>query len=97
GIARVSREIITGLILFGWLSQSSGFIDRLIGIGEKVANIVYQTENTSFVCKIQIPITQHTKIAVTVPTLAEREVWFATWLNKILTLAERLDIPIEFY
>lgn len=97
GIARVSREIMTDLILLGWPSQSSGFIDRLIGIGEKVDNIVNQTGKTSFVCKIQKPITQHTKIVVTVPPLAEREVGFATWLNKILTLAERLDIPIEFY
>lgn len=97
GIARVSREIMTDLILLGWPSQSSGFIDRLIGIGEKVDNIVNQTGKTSFVCKIQKPITQHTKIIVTVPPLAEREVGFATWLNKILTLAERLDIPIEFY
>jgi len=97
GISRVSREIMTDLILLGWPSQQSGFIERLIGIGEKIDNIVNLTGKTSFVCNIKKPLPEHKKIIVTVPPLGEREVGFSTWLNKILTLAERLDIPVEFY
>jgi Kef-type K+ transport system membrane component KefB/nucleotide-binding universal stress UspA family protein len=94
GIARISREIMADIIVLGW-PQRSGFIDKLIG--EKVDNILNNTDKTTFICHLEKPLALHKRIVVAAPPLTEHENGFDVWLNKIAKLAHELSIPIILY
>jgi Kef-type K+ transport system membrane component KefB len=94
GIARISREIMANIIVLGW-PKSADFIDKLIG--EKVDNILNNTDKTTFICHLEKPLVLHKRIIIATPPLAEFENGFEHWLTKISKLAQELSIPILFY
>lgn len=94
GIIRISRELMTDIIILGW-PQRTGFFDKLIG--EKLDNILNNTDKTIFVCHLEKPLVLHKRIVVAVPPLAEHENGFSLWTSKIITLAQELSISIQLY
>ena len=94
GISRVSREIMSDIIVLGW-PKKTGFIDKLIG--EKVDNILHNTDKVIFICQIDKPLIVHKKILTLIPPLAERENNFEIWYNKITKLGHELSIPVLFH
>lgn len=94
GITRISREIMANIIILGW-PQRVGFMDKLIG--EKVDNIVSNTDKTTFICHLEKPLVLHKRIVIAAPPLSEHEKGFELWLNKIAKLAQELSIPIIIY
>ncbi len=91
GIARISREVMANIIVISW-PQKAGIIDKLIG--EKIDNVLNNTDKTAFICHMDKPLVLHKRIFMIVPSLAERESGFKLWLNKISKLALELSIPI---
>ncbi len=95
GIARISRELMTDIIVLGWSQGGGNFLDRLVG--KKVDSIVESTDKTIMVCHLERPLVTHKKLVVAVAPLAEHENGFVLWLNKVLALAKELSVPVQFY
>lgn len=91
GIARISREIMSDIIVLGW-PHRSGFLDKLVG--EYVDGILSNTDKTTFICHLQKPLVLHKRIVIAAPPLTEHENGFDLWVNKIAKLAQELSIPI---
>lgn len=94
GITRVSREIMADIIIIKW-SQRTGFIDKFFG--DKIENILNNTNKTIFICHIEKPLVIHKRIVIVVPPLAEFENGFTLWLSKVEKLAHELSIPIVLH
>src|SRR5690554_3195185 len=94
GIIRISRELMTDIIILGW-PQRTGFFDRLIG--EKLDSILNNTDKTIFVCHLEKPLVLHKRIVVAIPPLAEHENGFSLWIAKITTLAQEISVSIHIY
>ncbi|MFA5574111.1 MAG: cation:proton antiporter [Brumimicrobium sp.] len=94
GIARVSREVMSDLIVLGW-PRRSAFLDILIG--EQMDSIINKTMKTAMVCHIEKPIKKHNRIVIFVPPLAEKEIGFVNWLSKMIQLSIETKIPLFFY
>ncbi len=94
GISRISREIMADIIVLGW-PQRAGFIDKLFG--EKVDNILGNTDKTTFICHLQKPLVLHKKIVIAAPPLTEHENGFGVWISKMAKLSQELSIPLEFH
>ncbi|MCA5005524.1 cation:proton antiporter [Sphingobacterium bovistauri] len=93
GIARMSKSVLADIIIMGWPSVVS-FVDKIVG--EKAESILNKTDATLLMCRIEKPMITHRSITVFVPPLAESEVGFGYWLEKILKLAQELSLPISF-
>ena len=94
GISRISREIMTDIIILGW-PHRAGFFDKLIG--EKINDILRKTYKTTFVCRIEKALATHKKLVIAAPPLSEREKGFSIWVNKFGILAQELSIPVQLY
>jgi len=93
GISRAARDIQSNCILLGWPSAVN-FVEKLVG--EKTESILNQTTTNLFICRLVKPFTSQTKISVFVPPLAQHELGFTFWLEKITKLAQELTLPITF-
>jgi Kef-type K+ transport system membrane component KefB len=91
GIARISRETLSNIIVLGW-PKKAGILDRLIG--EKISSIINNVDKTLFICHLEKPLINHKRIVVVSPPLAEKEIGFEIWLQKISKLSQELSIPI---
>ena len=94
GIVRTARETMADVIVLGW-PQKAGFVDKLIG--EKMENILNQTEKILFICHFQKPLASHKRLMVVVPNFGELEKGFRQWMRKICALSSELSAPIHFY
>jgi Kef-type K+ transport system membrane component KefB len=94
GINRISKEIMADIVILGW-PQKTGIIDKIIG--EKVDNIIHNSDKTTLITALAKPLIEHKRIVAVIPPLAQHELGFATWLSKIGLLASELKLPILFY
>ena len=94
GIARISRETMSNIIVMGW-PRRVGFFDKLIG--EKIVSILSNTDKTTFICHFEKPLVLHKRIVIAAPPLAEHENGFSLWFTKIAKLAQELSIGIVMY
>jgi Kef-type K+ transport system membrane component KefB len=94
GISRISKEIMADILVLGW-PQRTGFIDKLIG--EKIDNILTNTNKTTFICHLGKPLFMHKRIVIAAPPLVEHENGFNLWLSKMIQLAHELSISIQLY
>lgn len=94
GIARISRETMSNIIILGW-PERVGFFDKLIG--EKVDRILHNTDKTVFICHFEKPLVLHKRIVVLAPPLAERENGFSLWFTKLAKLAQEMSIGMVLY
>lgn len=94
GINRISKEIMADIVILGW-PQKTGIIDKIIG--EKVDNIIHNSDKSTIITALSKPLIQQSRITVVAPPLAQHEIGFPIWLNKIATLSVELKIPVLFY
>ncbi len=94
GIARISREIMSDILLMRW-PHKEGILEKVMG--EKIETILSNTDKTIFLSHIEKPMIAHKRIVVTIPPLAEMEKGFLIWIFKILRLAKELSLPVIVY
>jgi len=94
GIVRISKEVMANIIVLGWF-QKAGIIDKLLG--EKIDNIVNNTDKAIFICHFKKPLLLHKRIFMAAPPKAENETGFEQWFFKIIKLGQELSTPILFY
>src|SRR5690606_4703271 len=73
---------------------AASFVEKIVG--EKTESILNQTDATLMMCRLERPFISNNLIQVSVPPLAEWEVGFAYWMEKITKLAQELSLPINF-
>lgn len=93
GIGRSSKEMFADCIIIGWPSASS-FIEKIVG--EKAESILNRTNANLFMCRLDKPFLSHKSITIFVPPLAESEMGFEYWMEKMLKFAQELTLPINF-
>lgn len=93
GISDMSRQTLADCVIMGWPSATS-FLDKIIG--EKAESILNMTDANLFMCRLDMPFFSHKSITVFVPPLAELELGFEYWMEKMLKLAQELSIPLTF-
>ena len=94
GIARISRETLSNIIILGW-PKKAGILDKLIG--EKISSIISNVDKTVFICHLDKLLINHKRIVVATPPFAEKENGFEIWLQKISKLSQELSIPIVHF
>jgi len=94
GIARISREIMADILLMRWI-QKEGFLDKVMG--EKLDTLLSNTDKTIFLTYIEKPFIAHKRIVVIMPPLAEMELGFLTWYEKVMRLAKELSLSVFIY
>lgn len=94
GISRISREIMADLIVLGW-PEKPGIIERLVG--EKVDNILNNTDKTLVISHMSQPLNLHKRIVIIAPPLAEYESGFQQWVLKMAQLSSELSAAIHLY
>src|SRR5690606_20807223 len=93
GISRAAREVFADCIVLGWPSRAS-IIEKMVG--EKTESILNRTDTNLMMCHFGSAFVGQTRILLFCPPLAESELGFSYWMEKILRLASELTIPIEF-
>ncbi len=91
GILRMSRELMSDIIVLGW-PQKTGFFDRYLG--DKLDVILQNVDKTVFVGHFEQPLVAHKRIVCAVPPLAEYEKGFELWVAKVAQLAQELTVPL---
>ena len=94
GISRIAKEIMADIIVLGWPNKA-GILEKLIG--EKIYSIINNIDKNLFVCHQEKLLVTQKRIVVLAPPLAEKEIGFETWLQKILKLSKELSISIVFF
>ena len=94
GITRISRETLSSIIVLGW-PKKAGIIDKIIG--EKISSIISNIDKTIFICQLEKLLINHKRIIVVTPPLAEKEIGFEIWLQKISKLSHELSIPVVYF
>lgn len=92
GIASMSKKVNADCILMGWPTTFT-FIDKIVG--EKSESILSKTDATLFMCRLDNAMITHRSITLFVPPLAESEVGFEYWVEKLFLLAAELTLPIN--
>lgn len=93
GIARMTRQTMADCVIMGWPSVAS-FVEKIVG--EKTESIINNTDTTLMMCRLDKTLISHKLITVFVPPLAESEVGFEYWVEKILKLAQELSLPVNY-
>src|SRR5690606_28522390 len=93
GISHMAKQTFADCIIMGWPSATS-FLDKIIG--EKAESILNKTDANLFMCRLDNPLLSHKSITIFVPPLAELELGFEYWMEKMLKLAQELSYPITF-
>lgn len=93
GISRAAQEVGADGIILGWPSKA-GIIEKMVG--EKTESILNQTDTNLFMCSINKSLVSHSRILVCCPPLAESELGFDFWMEKVLRLSSELTITVTF-
>lgn len=93
GISQATRRISADCILLGWPSATS-FIEKLVG--EKTESILNRTDTNLFMCRLETPAISQKSIMIFVPPMAEAELGFEFWMDKMLNYAKEMSLPIKY-
>lgn len=94
GIARTSREILASLIIIGW-PERPALIELLTG--DKADSMANNTDKCLFICSLPKNPDQFKRILLHCPAYSELETGFMEWLEKVFSLANELNIPLQAY
>ncbi len=94
GIVRTAKEVLAGTIIMGWIETES-FLDKIFG--QKTETIINTTDKAIILCNLKRPLNTSRGIKVFCPPLAELEIGFDYWLNKIQLLSGELSQKVQFY
>jgi len=93
GISSAAKEVFADCLILGWPSATS-FVEKIVG--EKTESILNRTDATLMMCRVEKPLITNKIITIFVPPMAESEVGFAYWMEKMTKLASELSLPIVF-
>lgn len=93
GIARMTKQTMADCVIMGWPSVAS-FVEKIVG--DKTESILSNTDTTLMMVRLDNPLISHKLITVFVPPLAESEVGFEYWGEKVLKLAQELSLSVNY-
>ena len=91
GIVRTARETMADIVILGWPGKV-GLLEKLVG--DKVDLIIKNVDKNLFICHLEKKMISHKRIVVVSPPLAEKELGFDVWVNKIVQLSQELSLPV---
>lgn len=91
GIVRTARETMADIVILGWPGRV-GVLEKLVG--DKVDLIIKNMDKNLFICHLEKKMISHKRIVVVSPPLAEKELGFDIWVNKIVKLSQELSLPV---
>ena len=91
GIVRAARETMADIVILGWPGKV-GLLEKLVG--DKVELIIKNMDKNLFICHLQKNMISHKRIVVVSPPLAEKELGFDVWVNKVVQLSKELSVPV---
>ena len=91
GIVRTSRETMSDIVILGWPGKV-GLLEKLVG--DKVDLIIKNMDKNLFICHLEKKMISHKRILVVSPPLAEKELGFDLWVNKVVQLSQELSLPV---
>lgn len=91
GIVRTARELMADIVILGWPGRV-GVLEKLVG--DKVDLIIKNVDKNLFICHLEKKMISHKRIVVVSPPLAEKELGFDVWVNKIVQLSQELTLPV---
>ena len=91
GIVRTARETMSDIVILGWPGKV-GLLEKLVG--DKVDLIIKNMDKNLFVCHLEKKMILHKRILVISPPLAEKELGFDVWVNKVVQLSQELSLPV---
>lgn len=91
GIVRTARETMSDIVILGWPGKV-GLLEKLVG--DKVDLIIKNMDKNLFICHLERKMISHQRIVVVSPPLAEKELGFDVWVNKIVQLSQELTLPV---
>ncbi|MGN6601171.1 MAG: cation:proton antiporter [Ginsengibacter sp.] len=94
GISRVSKEILSSILLMGWPGRT-GIFDKFMG--GKLDAILSSTDKTIIMCDLKKPLFLNKHMNVVVTPLAEREQGFELWFNKLAKISRELTLPVQIF
>lgn len=94
GIARVSKELVTDLVVLND-SRQMNLLKRIVG--DDKDHLLDVCDKTIFFCQLEKPSVSYHKIVVICPKMAELETSFVLWVERILRFSRELNLKIELY
>lgn len=94
GIARVSKELVADIVVIND-SKKMNLLKRIVG--DDRDHLLDVCDKTIFFCQLEKPSIVYTKIVVVCPKLAELEMSFSLWVERVLRLSNELNLKIELY
>ena len=91
GIVRTARETMADIVIIGWPGKV-GVLEKLVG--DKVDLIIKNVDKNLFICHLERSMITHKRIVVVSPPLAEKELGFDVWVNKVVQLSQELTLPV---
>ena len=91
GIVRTARETMSDIVILGWPGKV-GVLEKLVG--DKVDLIIKNMDKNLFICHLEKKMISHKRIVVVSPPLAEKELGFDMWVNKVVQLSKELTLPV---
>ena len=91
GIVRTARETMADIVILGWPGKV-GLLEKLVG--DKVELIIKNMDKNLFICHLEKNMISHKRIIVVSPPLAEKELGFDLWVNKVVKLSQELSLPV---
>ncbi len=91
GIVRAARETMADIVVLGWPGRV-GLLEKLVG--DKVEWIIKNMDKNLFICHLEKKMISHKRIIVISPPLAEKELGFDVWVNKVVQLSQELSLPV---
>lgn len=93
GISRMSKQTLADCVIMGW-PRGASFVEKIVG--DKTESILNNTDTALMMIRLEKPLVIHKSITIFVPPLAESEVGFSYWVEKMLKLAQELTLPIHY-
>lgn len=93
GVARVSKELTSDLILTNWPENRNG-LNQLIGNGP--GSLTRKTDKTIFIASLKSFVSCKRMVLIT-PPHAELEIGFSYWFKKMVVLAQELSVPLVHF
>jgi Kef-type K+ transport system membrane component KefB len=94
GIARVSKELVADIVVLNDNRQMN-LLKRIVG--DDRDHLLDVCDKTIFFCQFERASVSYKKIVVICPALAELEMSFVQWTERIMRLARELNITIDLY
>ena len=95
GIARVSKELVTDIVIINDSRNNKNILKRIVG--DDRAHLLDVCDKTIFFCQLDKPSVTYGKIVLVAPLLSEIEPTFSLWVERVLRLSKELSLNVDLY